>query len=318
MEEVIDYVRAGFRDSTQRSYRAAALHFGEWGGFLPATADSVARYLAFFAPTLSHNTLKSRLAGLSRWHVDQGFPDPTKAPLVRQVLKGIKALHPVEEKRATPLQLSVLDSVDQWLVQAAQRARSEKRYAELLRLTRDRALILIGFWRGFRSDELVRIEIKGTKVTHGEGMAMHLPRTKTDRQLKGTTFKVPALSRLCPVSAYQDWLGVSGVSTGPVFRRIDRWGHLGDDSLNPGSIIPLIRTLLEDAGVTNAEAYSSHSLRRGFASWASLNGWELRALMEYVGWKDMRSAMRYVETPDPFYRSKVEQLIPKSVRKLGE
>jgi hypothetical protein len=43
-------------------------------------------------------------------------------------------------------------------------------------------------------------------------------------------------------------------------------------------------------------------LRRGFASWASANGWEMRALMEYVGWKNVSSASRYVDSPDPYHR----------------
>ena len=83
------YVRAATRDNTRRSYRSAVEHFEvTWGGFLPATADSVARYLADHAERLSAATLKQRLAALARWHRDQGFPDPTKAPLVRTVLKA--------------------------------------------------------------------------------------------------------------------------------------------------------------------------------------------------------------------------------------
>ncbi|MEZ5505935.1 MAG: hypothetical protein R3F38_08080 [Gammaproteobacteria bacterium] len=51
---------------------------------MPATADSVSRYLTDHADTLSVNTLKQRLAALAKWHNDQGFPDPTaKAPLVK-------------------------------------------------------------------------------------------------------------------------------------------------------------------------------------------------------------------------------------------
>jgi hypothetical protein len=54
------------------------------GGFLPATADSVARYLADHAESLSLNTLKQRLAALATWHKEQAFVDPTKAPLVKK------------------------------------------------------------------------------------------------------------------------------------------------------------------------------------------------------------------------------------------
>jgi hypothetical protein len=62
----------------------------------------VARYLADRAGKHAVNTLRQRLAALAQWHLDQGFPDPTKAPVVRQVLRGIQTLHPAEEKRAKP------------------------------------------------------------------------------------------------------------------------------------------------------------------------------------------------------------------------
>jgi integrase len=63
-------------------------------------------------------------------------------------------------------------------------------------------------------------------------------------------------------------------------------------------VIALLRQVLERAGIA-AEHYTSHSLRRGFASWAHQSGWDLKSLMSYVGWKDMKSAMRYVEA-SPF------------------
>jgi integrase len=84
-----------------------------------------------------------------------------------------------------------------------------------------------------------------------------------------------------------------------VFRGIDRWGHLSEEGLHANSVIPLLRQALERAGIS-AERYTSHSLRRGFATWAHQSGWDLKSLMSYVGWKDMKSAMRYVEA-SPFH-----------------
>ncbi|MCM2330731.1 MAG: tyrosine-type recombinase/integrase, partial [Pseudomonas sagittaria] len=69
--------------------------------------------------------------------------------------------------------------------------------------------------------------------------------------------------------------------------------------LHANSIIPLLRQALSRAGVPG-ELYSSHSLRRGFATWASANGWDLKALMNYVGWKDMKSALRYIDSAASF------------------
>ncbi|MGF6659152.1 hypothetical protein QF000_000796 [Paraburkholderia atlantica] len=71
----------------------------------------IARYLADHAETLSINTLRSRLAALAQWHQTQGFPDPTKAPHVRKVLRGIVALHPATKKRAKPMQLAQLEKL---------------------------------------------------------------------------------------------------------------------------------------------------------------------------------------------------------------
>jgi hypothetical protein len=83
MSKIDQYVQAATRDNTRSSYQSAVRHFEtEWSGFLPATADSVARYLVDHAEILAINTLKQRLAALAQWHIDQGFPDPTKAPVV--------------------------------------------------------------------------------------------------------------------------------------------------------------------------------------------------------------------------------------------
>jgi hypothetical protein len=70
--------------------------------------------------------------------------------------------------------------------------------------------------------------------------------------------------------------------------------------LHANSIIALLRDLFRRAGLPNPECYSSHSLRRGFATWANASGWDLKALMEYVGWKDVKSAIRYIEATAPF------------------
>ncbi|HCL3758321.1 TPA: tyrosine-type recombinase/integrase, partial [Pseudomonas aeruginosa] len=86
---------------------------------------------------------------------------------------------------------------------------------------------------------------------------------------------------------------------GPVFRGIDRWGHLSEQGLHPNSIVPLMRAVLQAAGLPS-ELYSSHSLRRGFATWATRSGWDLKALMQYVGWSDGQSALRYVESTGVF------------------
>ena len=93
-----------------------------------------------------------------------------------------------------------------------------------------------------------------------------------DRQHLGTTFHTP------------NWITVAGIARGPVFRKVDGWGNLSEGGINSNSLIPLLCHIFEHAGVS-AELYSSHSMRRGFATWASANGWNMKSLMSYVGWQ---------------------------------
>lgn len=311
MTELDRYLEAATRHNTQRSYASALRHFEvEWQGHLPATPDSVARYLSEFGGKLAVSTLRHRLAALAAWHRDHGFVDPTRSALVRKVLKGIQTVHPAQVKQAEPLQIARLAELEAWLVEAIAAADARDDKAGLLRHHRDRALMLLGFWRGFRGDELLRLDVPSITVVPGQGMTCFLPRTKGDRQAAGTTYKVPALSRLCPVEATQSWLAAAELNEGPVFRAVNRWGQVSQDRLHPNSLIPMIRDMLSSAGFADADAYSSHSLRHGFASWANDQGWDMKALMEYVGWRDLHSAMRYLDGRDPFSRERIEASLP--------
>ncbi|RBH91064.1 Tn3 family resolvase [Xanthomonas oryzae pv. oryzae] len=317
MISVAQYLEAATRPNTERAYAAATRHFEvEWGGHLPATADNVARYLAAYAGQLAINTLKHRLAALAQWHRVHGFADPTRAPVVRQVLKGIQTLHPSVEKRATPLQLNQLGQVTTWLEDAAGAARSRGDRASELRHLRDRALLLLGFWRGFRGDELARLQVDHLRLVPGEGMTCFLPHSKGDRRHAGTTYKVPALSRWCPVASTSSWIAAAALTDGPVFRAIDQWGVVADTALHPNSLVPLLRRIFGEAGLASPNTYSGHSLRRGFAGWANANGWDVKSLMEYVGWRDVHSAMRYLDGGDAFARQRIEASLPPIVAPL--
>ncbi len=255
---------------------------------------------------LSINTLRQRLAALAQWHISQGFPDPTKSLVVRKVFRGIQALHPAREKQARPLQLDQLEQIVKWLDGSIDTACRIGDHQKELRYVRDKSLLLIGFWRGFRGDELTRLHIEDIEVVPGEGMTCYLSQTKGDRNYKGTNFKTPALSRLCPVEAYLEWIKISQLTSGPIFRAIDRWGHIGDHGLHQDSLIPIFRNVLQKAGIVDVELYSGHSLRRGFANWAASNNWDIKSLMEYVGWKNIQSAIRYIDSVDLYSQRRIE------------
>ncbi len=131
------------------------------------------------------------------------------------------------------------------------------------------------------------------------------------------------MQRVCPNfplsrhDPYLDWISVAGIARGAAFRRLDRWGHLSEDGLHPGSLISLLRQILQRAGIP-AELYTSHSLRRGFATWATANGWDIKTLMTYVGWKDIKSAMRYIDPAISFGGLAAKSAVERHVGPTGQ
>ncbi len=139
---------------------------------------------------------------------------------MKKGLKGIAELHPVVQKQAKPIQLDQLTL----LVNSFDRFIENGSPKEALQSIRDKALLLIGFWRAFRSDELTRLCVEHIQSESGKGMEIFVPpKYKGDHSRLGRRYKAPALKQLCPVEAYLGWISAAQVKTGPVFRSINRW-----------------------------------------------------------------------------------------------
>ncbi|BFN28274.1 hypothetical protein PSCT_04428 [Pseudomonas sp. SCT] len=283
--------------NTKFAYRQAIEHFEtSWGGYLPATTDNIVSYLIGQAGLLATATIKLHLAALSHWHVTGGFFDPTKSPLAKATFKSICVLHPISQAQATPLQLDPLELIHGALAMQASLAEKSEDWVEVMRCRRDIAMLLIGFWRGFHSDELCRLHAEHIKYENEVAMWVHLPRIGDGRRYAERTFSLPALSRLCPVQAYSDWLAAADIISGPVFRAISQHGALSESGLSRGSVDRIIRSILKN------ENHSSKQFcrRSGFAHWANSSDWDLRFLMSYVGWKNEKAALPYLDSAMSF------------------
>lgn len=301
-----DLLAAGTRANTQQAYLSDLRHFEQvFGGVLPATPTLIENYLTQFSDKFAPVTLQRRLAALSAFHRDHGHADPTKTPQLKQLMKGIRSSANRPPRQARPLGLALLlILVAHWDSEiAAAAVMRDPRVARQRALVaiRDKAFYLIGLWDGFRSDELVRLNVEDVQrddsIKGLQRLKLYLPYSKGDRSAEGQTHWLVELPMLCPVAAYQDWIAAAFLDSGPVFRAIDRWGNVSDTGLNIDSVIKLMRSALIGAGVPAIEArsYSSHSLRRGFASEWSEHGGALPALMRHVGWKDPANAAKYIE-----------------------
>ncbi len=222
-------------------------------------------------------------------------------------MRGISKSHQRPSKQAKPIAMDDIGKIDSYLsliaanqndhmINAKQRAK--QRSVAL----RDKAMVLIGFWRAMRGAELLSIKAEDIRF-HEQGVEIFVRSSKTDKLGMGVRHKLPYLRDHCPVTALRQWLDDSGIERGDIFPSFDRWGNIGHSAMHENSLIPWLRTLLMKSGVSDSQSYSAHSMRRGFATYAVANGTNLQELMSYVGWKDASSAMRYIESSDDLTHS---------------
>jgi integrase len=275
--------------NTRRAYQSAIRHFLCWGGLLPADEGTVIRYLLTCADTLNPRTIALRITALSRWHVHQGFRDPTAAATVRKTLLGISRKNGKPRRQAKALPVEDLDRISAAL-----------KKVDTLRAARDNALLQVGFFGGFRRSELVSIQVEHISWEK-EGITITLPRSKTDQTGQGIEKALPFGSGLrCPVRALQTWLEHADISEGPVFRAISRWGKVQSIGLHAASVNDILQAAADLAELPYSPSLSSHSLRRGMATSARRAGAGFREIKKQGGWRHDGTVHGYIEEADRF------------------
>ena len=90
-----ELLRHSLASNTRRAYAADWRHFASWCQAtqrmpLPALPETVSLYLTTLSETAKVSTLTRRISALSQAHQAAGFDSPTQAPVVRQLMKGIR------------------------------------------------------------------------------------------------------------------------------------------------------------------------------------------------------------------------------------
>jgi integrase len=258
--------------------------------------------IASFADTLTPLTLSARLTALSQWHSYQGFANPIQDPTVRKTMKGIRHKHSKPKRKAIALRL---EHVAAMLVELEKRTSSHKK-------TRDLALVQIGFFGAFRRSELVAIQVEDLSW-EPEGLIIRLPRSKTDQEGEGLYRAIPKGNKLiCPVRALRDWLKITGITSGAVFRPVNRWGKIQNRALNPGAINDLLKSLGEACRFDFVSELSSHSFRRGLSTSAAREGVDFKAIKQQGGWKNDATVWEYIDEGRRFSDNAALTLIAKT------
>jgi site-specific recombinase XerD len=287
LESTKGYIENARAENTLRAYRSDMKHFMEWAEghglqAMPAAPQTVSLYLSDLARQgYKPATLQRRLTAISQAHKRSNFQFDTGHALIRETLGGIKRTCGTEQDQKEALLTEDIRA----MIQALPDTRLG---------LRDRALLLLGFAGAFRRSELVSLDVEDLKL-EVQGMVVHLGHSKTDQEGEGRDIPIPygRQAETCPVHAVQEWISAAGITSGPVFRAVDRHGNVSKRRLSDRAVANIVKRSAEAAGLDPSD-YSGHSLRSGMATSAARAGATERAIMEQTGHKSTAMVRRYI------------------------
>jgi integrase len=229
---------------------------------------------------LAHNTLVHRIAVLSKAHQLRQLPNPCQDAEVRELLSRTRKAYakrgPLQRKKAAmtkdPLQ-AVLATCD-----------------DSLRGLRDRALLLFAWASGGRRrSEVAGADMQFLRRVGPSEFVYTLYHSKTNQSGSDRPDNTkPVLG--AAGAALEAWLQASAISSGPIFRRIRKGGHLGE-GLSPAAVRAIVQERCLLAGVEGD--FSAHSLRSGFVTEAGRQNVPLADTMALTGHQSVPTVLGY-------------------------
>ena len=113
---------------------------------------------------------------------------------------------------------------------------------------------------------------------------------------------------VCPVKALDDWLAISGITDGPVFRPIDRHGRITQTRLSPEAVALVVKERARAAGL-DPTRYAGHSLRAGLATSAAAAGVPVWKIRDQTGHASDAMLHRYIRTGEIFINNAAGALL---------
>lgn len=302
MDKAREFVAQAKAENTLRAYRTDWAHFAAWCAAhgldtLPAAPETIALYIADLAAAAKTSTITRRLAAIAKAHQAKGLESPCsmKHALVKEVLDGVKRTKGTAQTGKAALLTEDLRKLIAVL-------------PDSLLGKRDAALLLVAFAGGFRRSELVALCAADVAFCE-DGLRVTLRRSKTDQEGHGRVIGIPYGSdpRTCPVRSLRRWLDAAGISEGPLFRYVDKHGHIAATALTPQVVWKVVKRYCTAAGLDAAQ-FGAHSLRAGLATQAAINGASERAIMRQTGHKSTAMVRRYIRDADLFRENAATKL----------
>lgn len=229
---------------------------------------------------LKYTTVLHRLTVLSMAHVRARQPNPLNTEQIRQLVRDVRrAAHAAGETPRKKLALTA-DEVH---------AMMDACEDNLLGL-RDRALLAFGFASGGRRrSEIAEAAVANLRRTGPVSYVYSLTHSKTRKTSDGSANAKPIVGDAAV--ALRVWLEASGVTEGPIFRRVR--GRTVGGALSGHAVGAIIQRRALAAGVDGDIA--GHSVRSGFATEAGRRGIPLAEAMTLTDHKSAQTFLGYYQ-----------------------
>ena len=303
-EDTLNNLKSSKAINTLRAYKSDFKDFGSFcakHGFnsMPSDPKIVSLYLTHLSSISKVSTLRRRLVSIGVVHKLKGHYLDTKHPIIIENLMGIKRKKGSMQIGKKPILINhlklIINAID------------EKKMDEIKKI-RNRTLILVGFSGGFRRTELISIDHENIDFVE-EGVKINLKRSKTDQFGEGLVKGLPYFNnkKYCPVTSLRNWIKLSKIKTGPIFRRFLKGSILSDQRLTDQSVVLIIKEYLKLAGIENKN-FAGHSLRSGFATVAAESGADERSIMAMTGHKTTQMVRRYIREANIFKNNALNKI----------
>ncbi|SMF75503.1 Site-specific recombinase XerD [Candidatus Pelagibacter sp. HIMB1321] len=304
-QETIFNLQNSKSNNTVRAYKSDFNDFNLFcskNGFNPLPTDPkiVSLYLTYLSNKDSKiSTLKRRVASIGVIHKLKGHYLDTKHPLIVENLMGIKRRKGSIQNGKKPLLINYIKQIINVI---------DDQINNEIKKQRDKSIILIGFSGGFRRNEIVSLNYEDLDFVP-EGLKINLKRSKTDQLGEGLLKGLPYFDnpKYCPVISVKNWIDISKINSGALFRRFLKGSKLSENRLTDQSVALLIKEYLKLAGIENRN-YSGHSLRSGFATSAAESGAEERSIMAMTGHKSAEMVRRYIKEANLFKNNALNKI----------
>ena len=303
-EDTLNNLKLSKANNTLRAYKSDFKDFGAFcskHGFnsMPSEPKVVSLYLTHLSANSKISTLRRRLVSIGVVHKLKGHYLDTKHPVIIENLMGIKRKKGSIQSGKKPILIKHLKEIINVI--------DQQKITKIKKL-RNKALILVGFSGGFRRTELISIDHEDLDFVE-EGVKITLRRSKTDQFGEGQVKGLPYFTNVkyCPVTILKNWIFLSKIKTGPIFRRFAKGSILTDHRLTDQSVVLMIKECLKLAGIENKN-YSGHSLRSGFATVAAESGADERSIMAMTGHKTTQMVRRYIREANIFKNNALSKI----------